>query len=31
MKRIILFMQAALLLCTLNSCIQDEPLNESAT
>ena len=27
MKRIILFMQAALLLCTLNSCIQDEPLN----
>lgn len=27
MKRIILFMQAALLLCALNSCIQDEPLN----
>lgn len=27
MKRIILFMQAALLLCILNSCIQDEPLN----
>lgn len=27
MKRIILFMQAALLLCTLNSCIQDESLN----
>ena len=27
MKRIILFIQAALLLCTLDSCIQDEPLN----